>query len=93
MYQPGELAPLRTASRILRDLLERLEEDGLNHRQIAELAGVHRVSISNWRSGKYTPDLLTIEALAQATGYRLVLTKELPPDPGSWYNAHIRPKE
>ena len=63
----------RTASTTLKDLFAQAQHQRLRQKQIAGLMDIRRESVANWKRGKTTPDILTVEELAGKLGFRLVL--------------------
>lgn len=66
---------IRTASPILRTIFEALETNIGAYRDFEKSQGWAHSRMSYWRSGKATPNIITVETLALAAGYRLVLEK------------------
>ena len=58
---------------------------GLTQEQLAEIAGVSNVTISQWENGGYIPKTQSIKALAKALGVSEAdLLNEPPPNSGEW---------
>jgi len=68
--------PIRTASYTLREILETVEDREIIQSSIAEAMGRTNAAFTHWRAGRAIPDILTVEAMAQVLGYRLVLVPE-----------------
>lgn len=64
---PGEGPAWTLADR----LRKAREHAGLEQRDLVELAGISRATISNAERGLGTPNLVTLQAWAQATGVSL----------------------
>lgn len=67
--------PIRTSSALVRSLFELLDADGRSAGSVAEVSGNHPVTLSNWRRGARSPNMIEFENVAQALGYRLELVK------------------
>ena len=65
--------PPRTASTTLQDLFAEAQHRKLRQKVIASNMDVTRECVANWRRGKTTPDILTVEQLAASLGFRLCL--------------------
>lgn len=63
----------RTASPVIRQLIDEIDRTGLSGREIERDAGVSRVTISRWRHGRGSPRITDFEAVARYLGYRLKL--------------------
>ncbi len=64
--------PPRTSSHIVRELFRIIDCDPRSYGKISKRAGVHSVTLSNWKSGN-NPRLIDFEITAQTVGYRLAL--------------------
>lgn len=61
----------RTVSHMVRQLVKIMDASGKSYGEIAKKAGVHRVTISRWKSGAASPLLSDMENVAQAMGYEI----------------------
>lgn len=66
--------PARTASPVLRELFDILNDDPRSDVKIGKIVGVHPNVLSCWRGGQRSPTLINFENTAQTLGYRLTLT-------------------
>ncbi len=71
--------PVRSAVAAVRELLAAVDASGLAAHVIADRAGMHAITLTNWRNGKRAPRISDLEAVAQAIGYRFVLQPAEPP--------------
>jgi len=77
---PGTKKPVRSSIQIVRDIFAVIDSECLPVEPIAKKAGIHRVTISKWRSGVSSAMIRDVENVAQALGYRIVLERiEAPP--------------
>lgn len=67
--------PIRTASPVLRGLLELADLYGVSHSELASHTNCAPNSFSAWRAGRTTPTIMTTEAIADALGYRLEIVR------------------
>jgi ribosome-binding protein aMBF1 (putative translation factor) len=69
--------PIGTASPTLRAIFEAAEASGISQSELALRIGSRQHEIHRWRRGTYsrTPNILTVEELANAVGYRLELIR------------------
>lgn len=51
------------------NLIQRIAESGLSKTRVAELAGMHRVTLHKLLKGQFEPSLDTCEKLAHVLGY------------------------
>lgn len=65
--------PPRTASAIIRDMMEIIDKDPRSMEDIGKIVGIHPNNLSYWRSGMRSPTLINFENAAQVLGYRLAL--------------------
>lgn len=72
---PAMKKPARSASKLVRDLFDAIDDTGLSAGAISTRTGVHSVTLSNWKHGKGAPRLTDFENVAQALGYRVVLLR------------------
>lgn len=69
--------PIRSASKVVRHLLEILEESNMTYREMARRAGVIGINApTRWRRGLGTPSVYTAECIADVLGYEIVLVKK-----------------
>lgn len=54
----------------LANLIRRIDESGLSKTKVAELAGLHRVTLHKLLAGEFEPSLDTCEKLAKVLGYQ-----------------------
>jgi|1186.fasta_scaffold454679_2 hypothetical protein len=64
--------PIRTASSVLRQLLAHAEAQGITQRAICEHVGALPHELFRWRAGQRTPNVMTVEAIADAVGLQLM---------------------
>ncbi|MBA8904847.1 hypothetical protein [Aminobacter ciceronei] len=67
--------PPRTASAIIRDMMEIIDQDPRSMETIGKVVGIHPNNLSYWRSGMRSPTLINFENAAQAIGYKLTLVR------------------
>lgn len=65
--------PVRTTSRILRQLFAIVEAKSYSQRSIGQALGLAHACMTHWKAGRANPSLLTAEEFAQVLGYRLEL--------------------
>lgn len=70
---PCAKKPARTASPIIRQLFDRIDDAGVPGRELQRRSGVHHVTLSKWKHGTNAPRLTDFEAVAQAMGFSVVL--------------------
>lgn len=63
----------RTASHMVRQLVNIMDASGKSYGEIAKKAGVHRATITYWKRGHHLPKLHDFETVAQALGYEIEL--------------------
>lgn len=63
--------PPRTSSKTLREMFAMITASGDSNRKLAEKIGRHHNTISRWRSGQNTPDILDVEFVFQIYGYKI----------------------
>lgn len=63
----------RTASPFVRKIIAAMDASGYTYSYIAEKAGIHRVTISNWKQGGASPLLSDLENVARFLGYEIAL--------------------
>lgn len=68
--------PCRSALSLVQELNLFAEERKLSDEEIARRAGVHPITLSQWRRGKRSPTLQNIEAVVEALGGRLTIEWE-----------------
>jgi len=61
-----------TSSTVVRQFYEIADRDEVQYLAVAKRAGVHPVTLTNWRGGQ-SPRLSDFENAAQAIGYRITL--------------------
>ncbi len=70
----------RPASERAHPIVQRLFNEaidrGLLDKQIAAAAGFSESTLRKWRYGKNTPDIRSVQALAQALGYDIELVRK-----------------
>jgi ribosome-binding protein aMBF1 (putative translation factor) len=71
-FQPKTV---RTSSTILRALFEEIERRNISQMSVAAVTGRTAGSVTHWKAGRATPDIVTVEILANVLGYRLVLER------------------
>jgi hypothetical protein len=64
--------PIRTASSVLRELFIYAEVEGVTQRTICEHVDSLPHELFRWRAGQRTPNIMKVEAIAEALGLRLV---------------------
>ena len=67
----------RSASEVVRRLLRLAEEQSISDVKLSKTMNVHLNTIWSWRSGRNSPDVLHVEALADAVGRRLIIIPKL----------------
>lgn len=72
----GHRLPPRSASLTLRQLFARMDEDRRSAAEIATRIGITPVALSNWRSGRTSPDILSVEAFAEVLNCRLIVQND-----------------
>lgn len=65
--------PPRTASPILKAIFEEMLARSIRVEDMAGSVNKHPARISEYRRGKVEPGVMTVEEMAAALGYRLVL--------------------
>lgn len=65
--------PARTAVPVVRQLFEAIAEGELMYGEVADKALVAKETLSYWKHGVHTPNVVEFERVARAIGYRLVL--------------------
>lgn len=74
--KPGTSSGCRSAIPIVREMFAEADERGLLNKEIATLAKVDPKAVTNLRKGNNYPVFSTIEAVADALGFRVVLEKK-----------------
>lgn len=64
--------PLKTSSRILRDLHALVVKHDMTYKEVGARAGVHFNMLSLMFTGRSSPSIQNIESVGEALGYRLV---------------------
>lgn len=64
---------VRTASTTLQTLFQEMEDRKVQSRELADRAGLHQNSISEYRRGICLPNIMNVEAMVAAIGGRLVI--------------------
>jgi hypothetical protein len=64
--------PIRTASATLRQLLSHAEAQSITQREICDHIGSLPHELFRWRAGQRAPNIMTVEAIADAIGLRLI---------------------
>lgn len=73
--------PARTASTIVRAIMERLDASGLTYPQFVRRLGVSETTVSNWRHGRTMPNLMQVEAMAEILDLQLsIIAMDKPND-------------
>lgn len=67
--------PVRSASPTVRSIFEAIDASGMTYREAAYHAKLHYATLSCWKQGKRSPNILDLEELAQVLGYDIVLKK------------------
>lgn len=67
--------PITCASPTLRQLFNVLENRQITEEKISHAMNMFGKSVGRWRRGVHEPRIMSVEALAQELGYRLVLEK------------------
>lgn len=62
-----------TSSAVVRQLFVLLDASGRSYGSVADLAGIHSVTMTGWKRKGKSPRLSDFENAAEALGYRLVL--------------------
>lgn len=65
--------PVRTASPTLRAIFEHMTETNQTLDRIAERLGTHQARLSEYRRGRVTPGLMTVEEMAAAVGLDIIV--------------------
>lgn len=65
--------PARTADPILKQLFDIADDRRMWTADLARKVGVSAVSLARYKHGRATPSIMTVNAMAQALGVRLVL--------------------
>lgn len=73
--RPEVKKPARTASKVVRELFEVMDESRRSYKSVCMQAGLSTVAMSNWKAGKNMPRLSDFENVAEAVGYRIRLEK------------------
>lgn len=68
--------PIRSASPVVRALLEIVLEQGNSYRKVANKAGFGQNAIGRWRKGLGAPSIITLECLAKSLGYKIIVVKD-----------------
>ena len=74
--KPGTSRGCRSAIPIVREMFAEADKRGLLNKEIATLAKVDPKVVTNLRKGSNYPVFSTIEAVADALGFRVVLEKK-----------------
>lgn len=67
--------PKSLGSNILKEFRDAYYNAEIQHRELAKLAGVSNSALTYWITGRSSPSVHLLEAVAQVLGYRLVLEK------------------
>ncbi len=67
--------PIRAASPTLKRIFEEMTERGMRVQDMADELCKASSRVSEWRRGAAEPGIMTVEEMAMALGYRLVLEK------------------
>lgn len=71
--------PATTACRVVRQLVQILDDGEYSYKAVCRAAGVNDQSIRMWKSGRrYGPTVVTLEAVLETIGYRLELVPNGP---------------
>ena len=65
--------PIRTASPITKEVFAEMIKQNMKLSEMAAAMKTHENNLTNWRSGKAEPRVLSIEEMATRLGYRLAL--------------------
>ncbi len=84
VQKPRNRKPVLATSRIIRQLFELIENGNFGYDNLAKRAGMAKVGLSLMKRGRQTPIMSTVENLAEAIGYRLVLEKIEDDAPTAW---------
>jgi len=71
----GKTGPIRTSSPVLREVFEMADLRGASITWLSVKTNLTTQSISNWRKGSNAPNILAVEEMANAMGYKLILQK------------------
>ena len=69
----GRIGPCKATASVVRELFAIARSRRVNHDTLSGVILINRAQISKWHTGRHTPNVLNVENLAQALGYRLVL--------------------
>ena len=67
----GGRLPTRTVSPVLRELFADFDATKQTYADFGALVGVHGQTLTKWRTGKHSPSIADVEAMANALGFRL----------------------
>lgn len=73
---PMNYKEARTASEVLRALFTIAERKRIYQKTLAAEIGIYHQSMNRYRMGYATPDIMTVEAMANALGYELTLREK-----------------
>jgi transcriptional regulator with XRE-family HTH domain len=71
----GRLNPVRASSPTLRKLFAIMAEAGVSQQALADRISSTQYGVWKWRAGQATPNIASVEAAADALGYRLELVR------------------
>ena len=66
--------PQRCSS-FMRHVFQIVDDSGMTQRRVAERAGVGENTLCRWRSGRIAPTIGMVEAVLEASGYRLTIER------------------
>jgi transcriptional regulator with XRE-family HTH domain len=59
----------------MRHVFQIVDDSGMTQRRVAERAGVGENTLCRWRSGRIAPTIGMVEAVLEASGYRLTIER------------------
>ena len=62
-------------SPFMRHVFQIVDDSGMTQRRVAERAGVGENTLCRWRSGRIAPTIGMVEAVLEASGYRLTIER------------------
>ena len=71
----GKLTVPKKCDPLVRQVFQLINEQRASLTDVSEKAGVRRCTLSDWRYRR-NPNLLSLQAVVQALGYRLTITKD-----------------
>lgn len=70
------LIPITTCSKIARQIFEEIERQGRTYKEVFSAVGFARTNAHEWKNGKSTPRLLSVEEIADVLGREFVLVDQ-----------------